>query len=154
MTRTLITGANKGLGYETARRLLGEGHEVWMAARDPQRAASGRWVWRATRMALQDVRNARLSASKAALNMLTVKWAQAHPRWRVNAADPGYTATDLNAHRGLQTVSEGTDAIVALACLGGRRSHGYIRRSQRPGALVGGPLAAQVSTVTSVPIGV
>jgi NAD(P)-dependent dehydrogenase (short-subunit alcohol dehydrogenase family) len=35
MTKTtLITGANKGLGRETARRLLAEGHEVWLAARD------------------------------------------------------------------------------------------------------------------------
>ena len=34
---------------------------------------------------------------------------------RVNAADPGYTATDLNGHSGPQTVTEGTDAIVALA---------------------------------------
>jgi NAD(P)-dependent dehydrogenase (short-subunit alcohol dehydrogenase family) len=32
---TLITGANKGLGCETARRLLADGHEVWLAARDP-----------------------------------------------------------------------------------------------------------------------
>jgi NAD(P)-dependent dehydrogenase (short-subunit alcohol dehydrogenase family) len=56
-------------------------------------------------------------SSKAALNMLTVKWARAHPRWRVNAADPGFTSTDLNAHRGTQTVQEGTDAIVRLACV-------------------------------------
>ena len=33
----------------------------------------------------------------------------------MNAADPGYTVTDLNVHSGHQTVSEGTDAIVALA---------------------------------------
>jgi NAD(P)-dependent dehydrogenase (short-subunit alcohol dehydrogenase family) len=33
----LITGANKGLGRETARRLLGQGHEVWAAARDSER---------------------------------------------------------------------------------------------------------------------
>src|SRR2546423_2783677 len=57
------------------------------------------------------------SSSKAAPNMLTVKWARAHPRWRINSADPGFTATDLNAHRGTQTVHEGTDAIVRLACL-------------------------------------
>jgi NAD(P)-dependent dehydrogenase (short-subunit alcohol dehydrogenase family) len=37
MTTTLITGANKGLGYETARRLLAEGHDVWIGARDPDR---------------------------------------------------------------------------------------------------------------------
>jgi NAD(P)-dependent dehydrogenase (short-subunit alcohol dehydrogenase family) len=56
-------------------------------------------------------------SSKAALNMLTIKWARAHPRWRVNSVDPSFTATDLNAHRGTQTMREGTDAIVSLACL-------------------------------------
>jgi NAD(P)-dependent dehydrogenase (short-subunit alcohol dehydrogenase family) len=33
----LITGANKGLGRETARRLVAEGQDVWAAARDPER---------------------------------------------------------------------------------------------------------------------
>ncbi len=37
MTITLITGANKGLGYETARRLIGLGHTVLAGARNPQR---------------------------------------------------------------------------------------------------------------------
>jgi NAD(P)-dependent dehydrogenase (short-subunit alcohol dehydrogenase family) len=32
VTTTLITGANKGLGYETARQ-----HVVWMGARDEDR---------------------------------------------------------------------------------------------------------------------
>jgi hypothetical protein len=32
--------------------------------------------------------------------------------------DPGYTATDFNDNRGTQTVTEGTDAIVALAGIG------------------------------------
>ena len=34
MTKTLITGANKGLGYQTAKSLVAEGHEVWVGARD------------------------------------------------------------------------------------------------------------------------
>jgi NAD(P)-dependent dehydrogenase (short-subunit alcohol dehydrogenase family) len=213
MTRTLVTGANKGLGLETARRLLAEGHDVWMATRDPERgaAAAGELGARFVALDVNDeasvaaavrtvgaaggldvlVNNAGIAgrrapiaettvehlrevfetnvfgavrvrqaftallddspapvvvnvssglgslafasdpdgayagflalaypASKAALNMLTVKWAAAHPRWRINAADPGFTATDLNQHRGTQTVQEGTDAIVALACLG------------------------------------
>lgn len=55
------------------------------------------------------------TASKAAVTMLTTQYAKALPGIRVNAADPGYTSTDLNGHRGTQTVTEGTDAIVALA---------------------------------------
>jgi NAD(P)-dependent dehydrogenase (short-subunit alcohol dehydrogenase family) len=37
MTTTLITGANKGLGKETARQLINAGHTVWIGARDEQR---------------------------------------------------------------------------------------------------------------------
>lgn len=219
MPRTLITGANKGLGFETARRLLEEGHEVWMGARDPERGrvaaeslgahfvaldvtdsssveaavdvlaeaggldvlinnagiAGGRVAVAET--TVEDVRAVyetnvfgpvrvlqaftglldasatpvvvnvssglgslglasdpkgpyaafgmlAYPSSKAALNMLTVKWAAAHPRWRVNAVDPGYTATDLNESRGTQTVQEGTDAIVTLGCLGPEGSTG------------------------------
>jgi NAD(P)-dependent dehydrogenase (short-subunit alcohol dehydrogenase family) len=37
MTTTLITGANKGLGYETARQLIAAGHTVYLGSRDPDR---------------------------------------------------------------------------------------------------------------------
>lgn len=37
MTTTLITGANKGLGKETARRLIEAGHTVYLGARDEVR---------------------------------------------------------------------------------------------------------------------
>lgn len=37
MTTTLITGGNKGIGYETARRLVAAGHTVWIGARDTER---------------------------------------------------------------------------------------------------------------------
>jgi NAD(P)-dependent dehydrogenase (short-subunit alcohol dehydrogenase family) len=55
------------------------------------------------------------TASKSAVTMLTTQYAKAIPGVRFNAADPGYTATDLNGHNGTQTVTEGTDAIVGLA---------------------------------------
>ena len=37
MTTTLITGANKGLGKETARLLVEAGHTVWVGSRDEGR---------------------------------------------------------------------------------------------------------------------
>jgi NAD(P)-dependent dehydrogenase (short-subunit alcohol dehydrogenase family) len=37
MTTTFITGANRSLGHETARRLLEAGHTVVLGARDPER---------------------------------------------------------------------------------------------------------------------
>jgi NAD(P)-dependent dehydrogenase (short-subunit alcohol dehydrogenase family) len=57
-------------------------------------------------------------SSKTALNMITSQYARSLPEFRVNAADPGYTATDLNGHAGHQTVEEGSDEIVRLATLG------------------------------------
>ncbi len=57
-------------------------------------------------------------SSKAALNMLTTQYAKAFPAMRINAVDPGYTATDLNFNTGTQTVGEGTDAIVSMATIG------------------------------------
>ncbi|MGN9909887.1 SDR family NAD(P)-dependent oxidoreductase [Phytohabitans sp. LJ34] len=37
MTVTLITGANKGIGFETAKQLLELGHTVYIGARDAER---------------------------------------------------------------------------------------------------------------------
>lgn len=57
------------------------------------------------------------AASKAALITLTVQYAKLLPEMRVNASDPGYTATAFNGFGGHQSVTEGTDATVALALL-------------------------------------
>jgi NAD(P)-dependent dehydrogenase (short-subunit alcohol dehydrogenase family) len=215
MSTILITGANKGLGREAARRLTASGHDVWIGSRDPERgreaaeavgarsvvldvtddasvAQAAREIAAATggsldvlvnnagiggaQLDVADVTAADVEAvhavnvlgpvrvfhaflpllrqapagvvvnvssglgshtitsqpgrvestfqhpaytsSKAALNMLTAQWAAALPGLRVNAVDPGYTATDLNGHSGPQTVQEGTDAIVAMATIG------------------------------------
>ncbi|MGA4994261.1 SDR family NAD(P)-dependent oxidoreductase [Nonomuraea bangladeshensis] len=64
------------------------------------------------------------SSSKAALNMITVRYAQALPHVKVNALTPGevvnrkFTATDMNHHTGQLTVTEGSDPIIELATLG------------------------------------
>ena len=212
---TVITGANKGLGRESARRLLADGHEVWLAARDRPRgqaaadelgarfvqldvtdedsvAAAAALVAAATggrldvlinnagiaggrkpagEVTADDVRRVfetnvfgvvrvihaflpllarsdspvvvnvssgmgsiavttdperfestligiAYPASKTAVNMLTTQYAKACPQIRINAVDPGYTATDLNGHTGTQSVEQGADAIVAMAKLG------------------------------------
>ncbi|WP_086663533.1 SDR family oxidoreductase [Lentzea kentuckyensis] len=63
------------------------------------------------------------TSSKAALNMITVRYAQALPDIKFNALTPGevvnhkFTATDMNNHTGQLTVTEGTDPIIELATL-------------------------------------
>ncbi|MCU4186782.1 SDR family NAD(P)-dependent oxidoreductase [Acidiferrimicrobium sp. IK] len=56
MPVTLITGANRGLGYETARRLVGQGHTVYVGARDPERGrrAAGKLGCRAVPIDVTD----------------------------------------------------------------------------------------------------
>ena len=59
------------------------------------------------------------NSSKAALNMMTVIFAAElkDTPIKVNAADPGYTATDLNQNSGPRTVEQGATAAVRLATL-------------------------------------
>lgn len=58
------------------------------------------------------------SASKVAVSMMTTIYAQFTPEVRFIAVDPGPTATDLTGGHGSQSVTEGTDAIVAAAATG------------------------------------
>lgn len=59
------------------------------------------------------------SASKAALNMLTVHLAHElrDTKIKVNAANPGFTMTDMNDNRGTQPVEVGAIAATRLALL-------------------------------------
>ena len=54
------------------------------------------------------------SASKAAVNMLTVQYAKAYPAIKFNAVAPGFTATDLTEGRG-RPVDQSAKAILRMA---------------------------------------
>jgi NAD(P)-dependent dehydrogenase (short-subunit alcohol dehydrogenase family) len=211
MTVTLITGANKGLGCETARQLIKHGHTVYLGARDVGRgeAAASELGGRFVQLDVTDdasvaaaldviaereghldvlVNNAGVSsaaavggpealrvfdtnaigvirvtqaalplleksdnpvvvnvssalgsfwavtnperrqfhypsiiygASKAAVSMLTVQYAKAHPHIKFNAVEPGFTATELTPISGAgQPVEKGAEVIVRMATIG------------------------------------
>lgn len=58
-------------------------------------------------------------SSKTALNMITAMYAKelSDTAIKVNAANPGYCATDLNGHRGLRSAEQGARVAVHLATL-------------------------------------
>lgn len=64
--------------------------------------------------------SAAYAPSKAAVNSLTVQYA--NELWKdgilVNAAAPGFCATDMNNHAGLQPAADGAAVVVRLATLG------------------------------------
>jgi NAD(P)-dependent dehydrogenase (short-subunit alcohol dehydrogenase family) len=59
------------------------------------------------------------NSSKSALNMITVSYAKElkDTPIKVNAANPGYCATDLNGHSGFRTAEQGAAIAVRLATL-------------------------------------
>jgi NAD(P)-dependent dehydrogenase (short-subunit alcohol dehydrogenase family) len=59
------------------------------------------------------------NSSKTAVNAITVQFAAdlKDAGIKVNAADPGYTATDMNRHQGPRSVQQGATAAVQLATL-------------------------------------
>ncbi|AZN43503.1 SDR family NAD(P)-dependent oxidoreductase [Paenibacillus albus] len=56
-------------------------------------------------------------SAKAAVSMLTVQYAKALPDMRINAIDPGPTKTGESFKNGVQSVQEGTDAVVRMATI-------------------------------------
>ncbi|WP_318152591.1 SDR family NAD(P)-dependent oxidoreductase [Paenibacillus terricola] len=58
-------------------------------------------------------------SSKTAINAMTVLFAKElqDTPIKINSADPGYTATDLNGHTGYRTVEQGASIVVKLATL-------------------------------------
>ncbi|WP_419818073.1 SDR family oxidoreductase [Glaciibacter flavus] len=63
--------------------------------------------------------SAQYPSSKAAVDMLTAMYAKelSDTAIKVNAANPGFTATDFNDHRGFRTAAQGAEPSVHLATL-------------------------------------
>ena len=57
-------------------------------------------------------------SSKAAVSMLTVQYAKGIPNIKINAIDPGPTKTGEQFSSGMQTLQQGTDAVVRMATIG------------------------------------
>jgi len=57
-------------------------------------------------------------SSKAAASMITVQYAKGLPNIKINAVDPGPTNSGGQFKNGVQTIQEGTDAIVKMATIG------------------------------------
>jgi NAD(P)-dependent dehydrogenase (short-subunit alcohol dehydrogenase family) len=59
------------------------------------------------------------NSSKSAVNAITVQFAHElrNTPIKVNAADPGYVATDMNRHQGVRSVEQGAATPVRLATL-------------------------------------
>jgi NAD(P)-dependent dehydrogenase (short-subunit alcohol dehydrogenase family) len=67
----------------------------------------------------RDMASVPYPASKSAVNMVTVMYAKElrDTPIKVNAANPGYCATDLNGNSGFRTAAQGAEVVVRLATL-------------------------------------
>jgi NAD(P)-dependent dehydrogenase (short-subunit alcohol dehydrogenase family) len=108
---TLITGANKGIGFETARQLI-------MAVVNVGSSLGS--LGRVTTEGLPEsgIPAMAYGSSKAAVTMITVHYAKAFPKMRINCVDPGYTATDMNGNSGHRSAAAAADIIAHMACPG------------------------------------
>ncbi|WP_327141101.1 SDR family oxidoreductase [Nocardia sp. NBC_01327] len=81
-------------------------------------------------------------SSKTALNMITAMYAK--ELWdtpiKVNAANPGYTATDLNGNTGFRTPTQGAEPSVYLATLPADGPSGQLWGHYMVGDVEYGPL--------------
>jgi NAD(P)-dependent dehydrogenase (short-subunit alcohol dehydrogenase family) len=121
MTVTLITGANKGIGYETARQLTELGHTVYVGARSVERGRQAAAEIGARFVQLDVTDDASVAAAIQA-----VEDAEGHLDVLVNNAGIGLLA--LNGPEALQVFDTNTVGVVRLT----EAALPLLRRSENP----------------------
>lgn len=115
----VVTGGNKGIGFEICRQLARKGINVVLAARD---RAPGEKAAMSSGLGQLDGMGDGYPAyrlSKVALNALTCMFADAAQGSSilVNAACPGWVRTDMGGANATSSVEQGADTAVWLATL-------------------------------------
>jgi NAD(P)-dependent dehydrogenase (short-subunit alcohol dehydrogenase family) len=72
MTTTLITGANKSLGFETAKQLIAAGHTVYLGSRDAARGQAAAAAIGAKPLVIDVTSDESVAAAAASLDSLDV----------------------------------------------------------------------------------
>lgn len=126
MTITLITGANKGLGYETARRLIDEGHTVYIGARDRERGQKA-----ATELGAHFAQLDVTDDASVADAMRTISAAEGHLDVLVNNAgigDSGFGVEGVNGPDALTTFDTNVIGVIRVT----QAALPLLRKSENP----------------------
>ena len=121
MTVTLITGANKGIGFETAKQLLEVGHTVYIGARDTARGEAAAAALGARFVALDVTEDASVSAALAQIDA-------AEGRLDVLIHNAGVLETTLDGPTALRSFDTNAVGIVRVT----EAALPLLRRSSNP----------------------
>jgi NAD(P)-dependent dehydrogenase (short-subunit alcohol dehydrogenase family) len=145
MTTTLITGANKGLGQETARQLVAAGHTVYIGARDEGRGRAAARELGARFVRLDVTDDASVAAARTRIEAnggldVLINNAGIEPRLAGNAIP---TAADETADRVRTTFETNVFGLV-------RVTHAFLPLLQKAAAPVIVNLSSGLASLTDL----